>query len=100
MTICPDCGANQTSGQHVCAPSWFCWVPDGDDTLHDAIKIHAVDAEAAAQAFVEKWDAETGRELWRDGEMTLPVSVSNGAGSCLRFIVTGKHVPTFTVHRG
>lgn len=71
MSACKTCGAYLFPTfvkQHTCHPTWLVWDPDNGDE-DSAKKVYALDAEDAAEKFIENSDyaTECYSTLERDG---------------------------------
>lgn len=78
VTNCSTCGALTFDGgktlmgyDHTCPPKWKLWVPEEGETEEDADEGYGIDAEDAAETYVEKryGDGESFRWLERDGAL-------------------------------
>lgn len=61
FTPCPRCHqypslADHRNGNHICPPLFYCQFDWQRDEGDEPTEIHAVDAEAAAEKFVEQYD--------------------------------------------
>lgn len=94
MELCKICnGLDWEDGKHKCPPVFEAWFKD--DGEYDSRKIHARDAEAAAEKFAE-YDDQHSAEFLIVGGSEAEIWVRQPAtGEIKKFTVRGESVPQY-----
>lgn len=87
MSYCATCNEYLIfpDDPHKCPPRWWVWYPDYHGSVEEAVPVYAIDEEAAAEKFIDRWDCE---------ESEYPIA--HKGESALVFVAMHSMVP-FTV---
>lgn len=97
---CAECGETVYDWErsHRCNPRFVVWAPIYGQTADDGGQAFRVrDAEAAAEAWAERWDSNGDYEIIGGDEVL--VHVRGADGELLRWTVAGETVPQYSAAR-
>ncbi len=98
MERCPTCQEfyfPSIDATHRCQPRWLCWLPD-DSSREDASPVHAHDAEAAAEKYVDSCDPDCDYSCVSGNPQAVHVVPDEfGTQKIQVFIVQGESVPQY-----
>ena len=103
MSFCKKCDVFMFDKYtHICTPEWLVWCIETGENITDAITIHAIDAQEAAEKYADDNDCHFDYMFLEGGEDGCVVAVckkedfDNGGANVYRFRVFGESVPQYT----
>ena len=101
---CNTCGEYMWFA-HVCPPKWLLWSPENGETEEDAREVYGIDPEAAAEAWAERDDRDSGEgSIARGNDAKVRMRYADDPARAERLklptgeleaLVTGEYLPSY-----